>query len=348
VVSTGARYDRQARCPDHRSAEAVVERLLVVQAQDARGARLTVRSRSSGLSAADVDAALTLRRSLVVSWLNRGTLHLVRPEDYWWLHRLTTPQIATGNRRRLRQEGVDEPDESKGVAAIIESVNDQGPRTRAQLRATLDARGVPTAGQALVHLLVAATRAGHIVRGPMVGSDQAFVSVSDWLGPEPPGFDREEALARLARRYLAGHGPAGAADLAKWAGIRLTDARVGFGLIAGELAACGPGNWVLVGTEPTTALPSPRLLGQFDPLLLGWSSRDLFVGAPARVATTNGIFRPVALVDGHVAGIWRIAGSVVTLEPLQTIRRPALEALRRDAADVARFLGLGDLEFVVI
>ena len=83
-----------------------MERLLAVQAQDGRGARLTVRSRSTGLRAADVDDALTERRSLVVTWLNRGTLHLVGVDDFWWLHPITTPQIAVTNRRRLHQEGV--------------------------------------------------------------------------------------------------------------------------------------------------------------------------------------------------------------------------------------------------
>jgi hypothetical protein len=72
------------------SAEEVAERLLAIQAQDLRGARLAIRARSAGLSASDVDSALT-RRSLIVTWLNRGTLHLVRAEDYWWLHPLTTP-----------------------------------------------------------------------------------------------------------------------------------------------------------------------------------------------------------------------------------------------------------------
>ena len=87
------------------SVEEVAGRLLAVQAQDPRGARLAVRVRSAGLSAADVDAALA-RRSLVVSWLNRGTLHLVRAEDYWWLHPLTAPQLRAGKSRRLAQEGV--------------------------------------------------------------------------------------------------------------------------------------------------------------------------------------------------------------------------------------------------
>ena len=92
--------------PPARSVEAVVGHLLAIQAQDGRGFRLSVRTRSSGLLASDVDHALSTDRSLVVSWLNRGTLHLVAADDYWWLHPVTTPQLAIVNERRLRQEGV--------------------------------------------------------------------------------------------------------------------------------------------------------------------------------------------------------------------------------------------------
>src|SRR6478609_6228048 len=91
--------------PPARDPVEVAERLLAVQAQDLRGARLAVRARTRGLSVRDVDRALTEDRSLVISWLNRGTLHLVRREDYGWLHALTTPQLLAGNTRRLAQEG---------------------------------------------------------------------------------------------------------------------------------------------------------------------------------------------------------------------------------------------------
>ena len=70
----------------------VVDRLLAVQGQDERGVRLAIRARSAGLTAADIDRALTEERSLVVTWLNRGTLHLVCSEDYPWLQPLTTPR----------------------------------------------------------------------------------------------------------------------------------------------------------------------------------------------------------------------------------------------------------------
>ena len=57
------------------------------------------------LAAADVDRALSEERSLLITWLNRGTLHLVRSEDYPWLQALTTPPLLTGNARRLRPGG---------------------------------------------------------------------------------------------------------------------------------------------------------------------------------------------------------------------------------------------------
>src|ERR1700680_4521728 len=92
--------------PPARRAVDVAERLLAVQAQDPRGVRLAVRARTAGLFAADVDKALTADRSLLITWLNRGTLHLTRHADSWWPHQLIPPPLLPGNARRLGQEGV--------------------------------------------------------------------------------------------------------------------------------------------------------------------------------------------------------------------------------------------------
>ncbi|MCA1682800.1 MAG: winged helix DNA-binding domain-containing protein, partial [Actinobacteria bacterium] len=119
----------------------VAERLLAVQGQDPKGARLAVRARTSGVLASDVERALTEERSLLITWLNRGTLHLVRSEDYPWLHALTSPQLLTGNARRLGQEGVEPGAAERGVAVIGRSLADEGPLTRSQLRDRLAAAG---------------------------------------------------------------------------------------------------------------------------------------------------------------------------------------------------------------
>ena len=305
----------------------VAGHLLAIQAQDPRGARLAVRARSRTRSAADVDAALTRDRSVVVTWLNRGTLHLVRTEDYWWLHPLTTPPLRRGNARRLAQEGVPSADADRGVAVIERSLAAEGPLTRAQLRDRIAAAGVRTEGQAIVHVLMLASLRGLIVRGPMAGREHAYALARDWLGAPPAEhalFDRDRALAELAARYLAGHGPATDRDLAKWAGLPLRDAQRGLAALAGRHSDC--------------PLPPPRLLGAFDPLLLGWASREPIVGPHGRLVAINGLFRPFALVHGRAVGTWSLPGGQVALAPFAPLSGADAAALAADAADVERFL----------
>jgi hypothetical protein len=322
---------------------AVVKRLLAVQGQDLRGARLAVRARSEGLSVSDVNRALSDERSLLITWLNRGTLHLVATEDYPWLQALTTPPLLTGNARRLEQEGVTPAAAERGVAAIERALADEGPLTRNQLRDRVAAARVPTEGQALVHLLFLAALRGVIVRGPIVGKQHAYALVRDWLD-EPPRVDRDRALAELARRYLAGHGPADDRDLAKWAGLPLRDARAGLAAIASELVERADGLVDLTRREPAAELPAPRLLGPFDPLLLGWRLREPILGSHARLVVAGGVFRPIALVNGAAAGTWSLAGGTVELEPFARLPRAVTAALAADADDVVRYLGPHDPE----
>lgn len=339
----------------------VVRQLLAVQGQDPRGVRLAIRARTAGMSTADVDRAMTVDRSLLITWLNRGTLHLVAAEDYWWLHPLTSPQLETAIARRLAQEGVSEDDADKAVR-VIDSALADGPRTRNQLAQMIGSAGIRTEGQALVHLLARASVRGLIVRGPMIGGQHAFVRVSDWLGA-PPGrfqrarFDRDLALAELARRYLAGHGPAGERDLAKWAGLPLRDARRGMNAISGELGSRADGLAQLAsrpaadpaatdsqGSSRSRAgvrpeLPPPRLLGSFDPLLHGWVDREPVLGDATGIITVNGLFRPFALVHGRAAATWTLSVGEVKLIPFAPLPEPVSAALDADAQDVIRFLG---------
>lgn len=317
----------------------VVQRLLAVQAQDPRGARLAVRARSGSrfrsLTAAHVDRALA-DRELVVSWVNRGTLHLVRAEDWAWLHALTTPQLRAGNARRLAQEGVSPQAAERGVDAVQRALQ-HGPRTRAELRERVAAAGVTVAGQALVHVLVKATLAGVCVRGPMVGTEQAFVLVPDWLG-ESPAVDADTALQSLAVRYLAGHGPASDRDLARWSGTTLGTARRAYRLAADRLTVRDDGLVDLAGRRAPAPLPPPRLLGAFEPVLLGWTSRTEVTGPHTRLVTVNGIFSPFAMVDGRAVARWGMPRGRVVVEPLEPYSDVVAAALDRDGRDVERFL----------
>ncbi len=323
--------------PPSRGPAAVAERLLAVQGQDPRGARLAVRVRSEGLSAADLDRALD-ERELLITWLNRGTLHLVRSEDYPLLQTLTTPPLATSCKRRLAAEGIAPEVGERAVETIERALAEEGPLTRQQLRERLEAAGVPMHGQSLLHLLFLSGVRGVTVRGPMVGKEHAYVLVRDWLGKQKP-LDRDAALAELARRYLVGHAPADDRDLARWAGLPLRDTRAGLAAIAGELVERDDGLVHLAKRPPAAEIPAPRLLGAFDPVLLGWTSREQILGPHTHLVTMNGIFRPFALVKGRAAANWKLNRGRVAIEPLGKLTKKALAELEADAADVERFLG---------
>jgi hypothetical protein len=313
-------------------------RLLAVQAQDPRGARLAIRVRTTkGGHASAVDQALN-DGSLIITWVNRGTLHLVASEDEPLLHSLTTPQLRRASERRLAEEGLSPGKARRAISAIVKALGADGPMTRPQLRAILEQARVPTSGNATAHILFCATMDGLIVRGPMIGREHAFVLAADWLG-ERPKLDRDRALAELSRRYLVGHGPADERDLAKWAQLSLRDARAGLNAIASELEQRPDGLVDLQRDEAEPLpLPPPRLLGPFDPLLLGWRSREFVLDAPNEVVTVNGIFKAIALVRGRAAGTWTMPGGRVELRLWNEQSRATTVALERDASAVQAYL----------
>jgi hypothetical protein len=306
---------------------ATVAHLLAVQAQDLRAARLALRARGAAARAADVDAALAEDRSVVITWLMRGTLHLVAREDLPWLHALTAGQTAATTRRRLPQLGVGEAAAERAVAAIERALADEGPLPRGVL-----AERIGVEGQAVPHLLALAA-----ARGLIVVCGERYALTRDWLGaPGAPVPDGDTALAELARRYLRGHGPATAPDLATWSGLGLRAARSGLSAIAGELAQDGELVDLADREEPQPS--PPRLLPAFDPYLLGWKDRG-FAVAPEharRVHPGGGIVRATAVADGLVVGTWTMPRGKVALEPFGAVREDAFAA---DAAAVAAFGG---------
>jgi hypothetical protein len=319
--------------------EAVLERLVGVQAQELGFARLAFRPRRGRTAvAADVDAALR-DRTLVWTWAMRGTLHLVRAVDAGWLIGLLGPIFAARGRRRRLALGLDDALCERAVAQLRAILAAEGPLTRAALAARLP---IDADGQAPAHLLAYAALRGVICRAPpAAGRDPTYVRLEDWLGASPAALGDDAALARLAQRYLAGHGPATAEDLAAWSGIGLRRARRALALAAPELHEDEQGRFAAPSavTRPRPGgRPHVALLGHFDPYLLGYASRDLVLDRrhARRIQAGGGFIAPAALVDGRVAGTWRAAAGD-WLEPFEPLAADVLAALERERADVARY-----------
>jgi hypothetical protein len=54
---------------------------------------------------------------------------------------------------------------------------------------------------------------------------------------------------------------------------------------------------------------------------------------------SGGVFRPIILLRGVAAGTWKLNAGEVSIAPFRPLTDRDAAALRKDAADVIRFLG---------
>ncbi|MEU4040327.1 DNA glycosylase AlkZ-like family protein [Streptomyces collinus] len=125
------------------SAEAVVRRVLALQAQDVMAADLGIRARGRDITAPAVRAAYEDERSIVRGWYLRGTLHTACSEDARWILALLAPQILTATGRRYHQLGLDEDLRRRADHLLRQTLTTHGPLTRAELTGPLGRRPRP-------------------------------------------------------------------------------------------------------------------------------------------------------------------------------------------------------------
>jgi hypothetical protein len=330
----------------------VVRALGGVQAQVLGAAALAVRARSSGLRQQDLTRALEVERSLVRTWLLRGTLHVAAAQDIHWMLSLLGPRFAARDRRRRLQLGLDDEKSERGLAAIRAALAAEGPLTRGQLVEELARRGVilDPRGQDRAHLIALAALQGLVCLGPMRRDEPTYVLLEDWIGPARP-MAPEDALAHLARRYLAAFGPAGPEDLAAWSGIPVGQARQAMRLLAAErteVEVAGAPAWVL-GNGGSLSLAEGgaaqvRLLPAFDAYLLGYRDRRLMMSAAAerRIQRGGGWLHPTVAVDGWVVASWKSASRKgrmeIDIEPFEPISAVVSGGIDAEVEDIQRFL----------
>jgi hypothetical protein len=328
----------------------VVRMMVGIQAQNPVAARLALRARCQDLAAATLDAALEEERSLVRTWCLRGTLHLVAAEDLAWLLALLAPRLIQAGARRRAELGLDADTGRRSVQALAAMLQREGPLTRPEIAARLAEQGIPTAGQATIHAISLAALEGAVCYGPLHDGQATFVSLRDWIDPGPV-LSPEDAATELARRYLAGYGPATPGDLAAWSGLPAGQARAAWQRLAGRLIQVtvrGAPAWLLQEDAVRLHAAAPnrpvvRLVPGYDPYLLGYRGRDLAVDPEhaRQIHPGGGVLHPAILVDGRAAGTWttkrRRKRVEISLRPFPGLG-PVDSELNAEVQDVARFL----------
>ena len=298
-----------------------IEHLVGLQAQAPFPPYYGLWSRLGGFRPEDLAPLLT-DRSVVRIALMRGTIHLVSARDCLPLRRQLQPVLERGLRGTFGRQlaGVD----PGALAAAGRELVESAPMTFTQLGEALAGRwpdhppaALAQGVRALVPLVQVPPRA---VWGR--SGQSLHTSAEHWLGqparaasgpPARPARARVQSLAGLVTRYLAAFGPATARDVAAWSGLTglrpvLEELRPSLVTFTDEQG--GELFDLPSAPRPGGEVPAPvRLVAEFDNLVLSHADRTRVVSAEnlKRFYTINGIFPGSVLIDGFVAGLWRLA-----------------------------------------
>jgi hypothetical protein len=322
-----------------------------VQSQDYLGAKWALALRLAGVDSAGLDRAFDAG-AIIRTHVLRPTWHFVAPEDIRWLVALTGPRVLASMTSRLRQLELDEATLRRSDAVLVEALQGGRALTRHELGAVFDAARISPAGQRLPYLLSHGELVGLVCSGPLRGRQQTYALIDERVPAVPPRA-RDEAVAELARRYFASHGPATLNDWAWWSGLTVADGRRGLETIKGNVERTevdGKTYWTADPGRAVRTLRAPivHLLPNYDEILVAYRdhgpSMDPAVRPNVRELTTGAYgFHSIA-VDGLVVGAWRRSvsktGAVVQANVLRALSDAERAGLAASGERFSRFLGL--------
>ncbi|WP_426521096.1 winged helix DNA-binding domain-containing protein [Diaminobutyricibacter sp. McL0618] len=332
---------------------AVAERMLAVQAQDFAAACWALGVRAPGATHADVISALE-RGEIVRSWPMRGTLHFVPARELGWMLRVTTPRMIAGLALRHRQLELEEHDFARARDLVVEALAGGRSLGRPELMELWERNGIRTAGQRGYHLIYYLAQTGVLCWGPPHRTQQSLVLLDEWAPDQRP-LDGDEALAEFLLRYLAGHGPATLKDYVWWSKGTMAGAKAGLTLIRDRLTSFdldGVTYWMTAELADAAPARAPRsrsvhVLPGFDEYLLGYQDRTPVLApefADRIVPGANGIFKPLVVSKGRVAGTWRRTANgsrvAVEAEPFVPFTPAEQAGFATGVRAYGRFLGL--------
>ena len=325
------------------SISTAVERLGGLQAQHSSSPYLSLHARLEGFEGAQLTGALE-KRSVVKALLQRGTLHIVTPRDFW---AFTAARRALSAdywppayerllpKRRIAEIASATVAELRSAALTFAEVRELlRPYASERISTTFLWRRVQ--GRApVVHVPPSGTWGYH--------GNGVFAAADAVLRGGLP--DPEDARNHLIRSYLRAFGPASAQDVAQWAGLQrtgpITETLTGMSLRTFRDER-GKRLYDLSRAplpDPDTPAP-PQLVPRYDNLVLSHADRTRILGdvPVSQIVTKNALVHATILVDGFAAGTWQLEQGRVRLEPFSRLARATTTALRAEAERVEAFV----------
>ncbi|MFF9066000.1 winged helix DNA-binding domain-containing protein [Streptomyces sp. NPDC014891] len=319
-----------------------VEHLLGLQAQNTKPPYYALAARLEGFRPEQLSALMESRAVARIVTM-RSTVHTHTARDAVALRGLAQPgAIDRELALFVSRGGLDGVDLDR-LAELARGLVEERPRTPKELREELlphwpdaDPQSLSVAARCLLPL-VQVTPRGLWERGGQVALTTADRWFADSDGPAAGGpADLDETVLR----YLGAFGPASVKDMQSWCG--LTRLGPAFERLRPRLLAFRDERGTELFDLPDAPRPDedapapPRLLPEFDNLLLSHADRTRVVPADLRGRTWSGNqAHRVFLLDGFLAGIWRLdegkERTTLTLEPFARVTRADRAALLSEA-----------------
>lgn len=321
-----------------------MRRVVALQAQEPPSPYLALWNRVADFDPATLDAAFA-DRTIVKSNAVRMTLHALHIDDYQAFREATETSLRAATLgKRFTVSGLSVEDADALVPELLAFT--EAPRTSAEIVAWLEERlGAPPHpggwwGLRQYTPLLRAPTGGPWSFGPQVSyvAPRAMPVLADPAGSAA-------SLQTLIRRYLEGFGPASVADVAQFAMVQRGRVGKAMQALAGDLERlAGPNGEELFdisgAPSPDEDTPAPpRLMAMWDSILLAYSDRSRVIPPDYRwlVIRANGDVLPTLLVDGYVAGVWRMVDGEIEATAFHRLPEDTWERL---AAEARSLLGL--------
>ena len=320
-----------------------VERLGGLQAQSTPSPYLSLWTRLEGFERDELTRALTARR-LVKALLQRGTLHVATPSQYWSV--MSVRRELAGSLWPPSYEARLPAARIAKLADLVLAELDGRELTFKEARALLEPyarEGVPATF--LWRRVQSHTFVLHVPPSGIwgYGGHGVYTAAPGRLRGEP--LDPDAAFDGLVRTYLRAYGPATKQDVGQWAGVpRLKP--IAEALDRLKVRTFRDEGGKALYDLPRAPLPDPetpappRLVPRFDNLVLSHADRSRILGdaPPSRIVTKNGLVHATILVDGFVAGTWQLERGRVVLEPFGKLDAAAKRALQDEAERLQSFV----------
>ena len=303
-----------------------------MQAQEYEQAKWAVGLRSPGTTEADIETLLA-DGEILRSHPMRGTHHFVARDDLRWLMALMGPVMIARSANRNRQLELDEKTLARCMMVIGKALAGGNHLTRAELAAALQRAKISTDGQRIAHIMYRAELESLVCSGRRKGKHITF-ALFDERVPASKAIARDEAIGRLAARYVATRSPATLADFQWWCQLPMADARAGFESVkAPKLKAGAP--------------PKALLLPPYDEYTVSYKDRSSIGTPPSRAKSAKfgewTMLGPVIVLDGLVCGTWsrKLTDKKlsVTLSPWRKLNARETLEVSKQATRLAAFLG---------